>query len=91
MLFEEGGEETEDALPVFDTLFASVRECKGDCGCRLIPSNKPVSGGLDCLRRGDLSRGYDKVANLLCGFGVALCRIMTAKDSVEVKGESGQH
>jgi len=50
----------------------------------LIPSDKPVFGGLDCLCCGNLSRGYDKVVNLLRGFGVALCRIMTAKDSVEV-------
>ena len=64
---------------------------RSDCGCHLIPSNKPVFGELDCLRRGDLSCGYDKVANLSCGFGVALCQKMTAKDSVEVKGESGQH
>jgi hypothetical protein len=58
---------------------------RSGCGCHLIRSHKPVSGGLDCLCRGDLLPGYDKVANLLCGFGVALRQIMPAKDSVEVK------
>ena len=47
VLFEEGSKETEDVLPIFGTFFASVQECKGDCRCHLISSNKPVSGRLD--------------------------------------------
>jgi hypothetical protein len=49
VLFEKGSEETEDVLPIFNTFFASVWECKDDFGCHLIPSNKPVFGILVCL------------------------------------------